>query len=112
MNDKHPNNHLANPLAYEEMGLLAENINTLGKATQFARNLLSGHRYQTGELTLSHADSVCKIIENMGGSIEIRSAIYLAYACGVLSKPNETIHQNFDKNLTELAISCQKILEI
>jgi hypothetical protein len=52
MNDKHPNNHLANPLAYEEMGLLAENINTLGKATQFARNLLSGHRYQTGELTL------------------------------------------------------------
>jgi GTP pyrophosphokinase len=36
----------------------------------------------------------------------------LAYACGVLSKPYETIHQNFDKNLTELAISCQKILEI
>jgi len=112
MNDKHPNNHLVNPLASEEMGLLEENLNTLRKAIEFARNLLSGHRYQTGELTLSHADSVCKIIENMGGSIEIRSAIYLAYACGVLSKPYETIHQNFDKNLTELAISCQKILEI
>ena len=92
--------------------LRAGNSDVLDQAIQFSKNLLIGHHQFTGENTLLHADSVRLIIDDIGGTFEIRSAIYLAHACEVLNKPQETLLPVFGKSLTDLAISCQKIFKL
>ena len=112
MTDKKSAAHLSHPIHKDETILRVENSKLVEQAIEFSKNLLIGHEQFTGELTLLHSDAVCEIIENLGGSVEIRAAIYLAHICEFLNKPHETLLPFFGKNLSELAISCQKIFKI
>ncbi len=112
MTDKKSANEFLNPIKADGKILRAEKSEILDQAIQFSTNLLLGHQQLTGESTLSHSDSVCQIIDNIGATFEIRAAIYLAHGCEVLNKPYETLLPVFGKGLTELAISCQKIFRL
>jgi GTP pyrophosphokinase len=112
MTDKKSANEFLNPIKVDTEILRAEKSEILDQAILFSTNLLLGHQQLTGESTLSHSDSVCQIVEKIGGTFEIRAAIYLAHGCEVLNKPHETLLPIFGKSLTELAISFQKIFKL
>ena len=112
MTEKKSANGFQNPIKVNGEILRVEKTEILDQAIQFSKNLLLGHEQFTGELTLSHSDSVCQIIDKIGGTFEIRASIYLAHSCEFLNKPHEILLPVFGKSMTELAISCQKIFRL
>lgn len=84
----------------------------LSKATEFSQVLLAEKKQFSGEEVLHHCDGVCHILLGVGASQDLLAAIYLAYVCDVLSKPQETLTPVFGKELTGLAVSAHKIFHL
>ena len=86
--------------------------NVCTKAKQFAEPLLSGMKQAGGEPTLAHADGVVSLLAAMGATEDIQAAVYLAYGAAVLNKPEETLPGTFGDNLSDLAISANKLFQL
>jgi len=82
------------------------------KARQFAEPLLSGMRQAGGEPTMAHADAVVSLLTALGATEDIQAAVYLAYGAAILNKPEDTLAGPFGDNLTDLAISAHKLLQL
>ena len=63
----------------------------LQKARNFARPLLEGSTFDSGEDVLAHADAMVQMLAQMGDSQDMQAACYLVYACDHLSKPAEVL---------------------
>ncbi|MDR0480000.1 MAG: bifunctional (p)ppGpp synthetase/guanosine-3',5'-bis(diphosphate) 3'-pyrophosphohydrolase [Burkholderiaceae bacterium] len=79
------------------------------KARGFAEPLLSGLIMPAGESVLDHADATARILAQIGGSETMQAAVYLAYASGQLSRPEEVIGKVFGTNLARLAVEAQRL---
>ncbi len=85
---------------------------TLARARAFAQPLIEGESLDTGENTLAHADAVAAILQSIGGSLAMRAATYLVYACEHLNKPQEVISKGFGDNLAALAMETTKLVRV
>jgi len=52
----------------------------LVRARAFAEPLLAGHRLDTGEDALAHADGVAAVLQAIGAAPAMQAAAYLVYA--------------------------------
>jgi GTP pyrophosphokinase len=82
------------------------------QARTFAQPLLEKLELPSGESTLGHVDAVVALVEKIEGTVEMQAAVYLAFTCDQLNKPNELIRISFGHSLTQLALETQKILQI
>ena len=58
---------------------------------------------------LAHADAAADILAEIGGSEAIQAAVYLSYACGQLSRPDEVIGKAFGEGFARLALETHKL---
>ncbi|MDR0457789.1 MAG: bifunctional (p)ppGpp synthetase/guanosine-3',5'-bis(diphosphate) 3'-pyrophosphohydrolase [Burkholderiaceae bacterium] len=79
------------------------------KARAFAEPLLSGLVTRAGEGLLDHADAAARILADIGGSETMQAAMYLSYACGQLSRPEEIIGKIFGPGLARLAAEAHRL---
>ncbi|MFM7800540.1 MAG: RelA/SpoT family protein [Limnohabitans sp.] len=86
--------------------------NILSRADEFSQVLLTGKKLFSGEAVLDHCEGVSQILSNLGASQDLQSAIYLANLCNVLSQPKETLATVFGKELSVLAVSAHKIIQL
>jgi len=89
-----------------------EQVGSLERARLFAEPLLIGETLETGENTLAHADGVCAILRNLGGSETMQAAAYLVYTSAHLNRPQEVIAKAFGDNLAELAVETTKLMRV
>lgn len=93
------------------MNISSHNV-LLIQARNFAQPLLDKLELPSGESILNHADAVAALVEKIDGTDEMQAAVYLAFTCDQLNKPNELIGISFGQPLTQLALETQKILQI
>ena len=110
-----------NPTAFEDQTTailvatvdgLPNQSNTLARARAFAEPLIAGETLDTGENTLSHADSVAAILKTIGRTEALQAAIYLVHACQHLNKPQEVIAKAFGASYGALAVETTKLIHV
>ena len=79
------------------------------KARTFAVPLVSGLMTAAGENVLDHADAAAQILADIGGSETMQAAMYLSYASGQLSRPEEVIGKVFGPGLSRLAAETHRL---
>ncbi len=89
-----------------------EQVGSLARARAFAEPLLAGETLETGENTLVHAQGVCAILRQLGGSETMQAAAYLVYTCSHLNRPQEVIAKAFGDSLAELAMETTKLMRV
>ncbi len=90
----------------------AADFDQLQSVRAFAEPLLDKLVLQSGEKMLDHLDAVSITIAEIGGSIAMQSAPYLAFACDQLIKPKELFSSSFSDNLAQLAMDSHRIFQI
>ncbi len=90
----------------------AADFDQLQSVRAFAEPLLDKLVLQSGEKMLDHLDAVSITIAEIGGSIAMQSAPYLAFACDQLIKPKELFSSSFGENLAQLAMDSHRIFQI
>ena len=82
------------------------------KARVFAQPLLSGQHLPTGESLWDHAHAVVDLLAGIGGTPDMQAAVYLAYACDQLNKPQELVAAAFGEELAHLAVEAQRLFQL
>ena len=82
------------------------------RARAFAEPLIAYESLDTGENTLAHADAVVAILQSIGGSAALQTAIYLVHACQHLSRPQDVITKAFGANYAALALETNKLVNV
>jgi len=82
------------------------------KARVFAQPLLSGQQLPTGEPLAHHAQGVADLVAGIGGTTDMQAAVYLAYACDQLNKPQELLAAAFGDGLAHLALEAQRLFQL
>ena len=82
------------------------------KARVFAQALLSGQQLPTGERLADHAQAVVDLVAHIGGTADMQAAVYLAYACDQLNKPQELLAAAFGDELAHLAVEAQRLFQL
>ncbi len=90
----------------------AADFDQLQSVRAFAEPLLDKLVLQSGEKMLDHLDAVSITIAEIGGSIAMQSAPYLAFACDQLIKPKELFSSSFGDKLAQLAMDSHRIFQI
>jgi GTP pyrophosphokinase len=84
----------------------------LERARAFAQPLLAGHRLDTGENALAHADGVAAILASIGAAPGMQAAAYLVYAADWLQRPEEVIGKAFGASYAGLVEHTRKLVLI
>ncbi len=82
------------------------------KTKGFAEPLLAELVLTNGERALDHAHSVVEIIQNIGGSEELKAASYLVFVCDQLNKPMDLMSNSFGLPMAKLAFETHRILQL
>jgi GTP pyrophosphokinase len=93
-------------------GAAGENSSLVDKAQGFALPLLSGQHLPTGESLWVHAHAVVDLVAGIGGTPDMQAAVYLAYACDQLNKPQELVAAAFGEELAHLAVEAQRLFQL
>ena len=91
---------------------LPEQADTVVRARNFARPLISDEVLQTGENALAHTDAVSAMLKSIGSSEAMQAAIYLVHACIHLNKPAEVIGKAFGPEFAALAVETTKLMRV
>ena len=81
-------------------------------AYSFSLPLLNGQTLPTGESLWGHAQAVAQLVAHIGGTPAMQAAVYLAYACDHLNKPQELIATAFGPELAQLAVAAQRLFQL
>ena len=84
----------------------------LVRARAFAEPLLAGHRLDTGEDALAHADGVAAVLHNIGAAPAMQAAAYLVYAGDWLQRPEEVVAKAFGESYASLVGHTRKLVQI
>ncbi|MCA0324514.1 MAG: bifunctional (p)ppGpp synthetase/guanosine-3',5'-bis(diphosphate) 3'-pyrophosphohydrolase [Proteobacteria bacterium] len=82
------------------------------RARVFAEPLLDGQSTTSGESALAHAEAVADILEAIGGSESMQAAVYLSYASGQLSRPEDVLNKVFGGDFAALALETAKLQHV
>lgn len=91
---------------------IAQEMDRLDRARQFARPLLENSRFDTGENALEHADGVAEILRVIGAAPSMQAAVYLVYAGDYLSEPEEVVEQAFGPSYASLVTHTRQLVRI
>jgi GTP pyrophosphokinase len=89
-----------------------EGAAALVRARAFAEPLLQGHRLDTGEDALAHADGVAAVLQNIGAAPAMQAAAYLVYAGDWLQRPEEVVAKAFGESYASLVGHTRKLVQI
>ena len=84
----------------------------LVRARAFAEPLLAGHRLDTGEDALGHADGVAAVLHGIGAAPAMQAAAYLVYAGDWLQRPEEVVAKAFGPSYAGLVGHTRKLVQI
>ena len=84
----------------------------LVRARAFAEPLLAGHRLDTGEDALAHADGVAAVLQAIGAAPAMQAAAYLVYAGDWLQRPEEVVAKAFGESYASLVGHTRKLVQI
>ncbi|MES2957795.1 MAG: RelA/SpoT family protein [Pseudomonadota bacterium] len=84
----------------------------LVRARAFAEPLLTGHRLDTGEDALAHADGVAAVLQAIGAAPAMQAAAYLVYAGDWLQRPEEVVAKAFGESYAGLVGHTRKLVQI
>ncbi len=84
----------------------------LVRARAFAEPLLAGHRLDTGEVALGHADGVAAVLHGIGAAPAMQAAAYLVYAGDWLQRPEEVVAKAFGPSYAGLVGHTRKLVQI
>ena len=84
----------------------------LVRARAFAEPLLAGHRLDTGEDALAHADGVAAVLQGIGAAPAMQAAAYLVYAGDWLQRPEEVVAKAFGESYASLVGHTRKLVQI
>ncbi|WP_119154265.1 RelA/SpoT family protein [Caldimonas tepidiphila] len=90
----------------------AEDHARLERARAFAEPLLSEQMLDTGEEALHHANGIAAILQSIGASPALLTAVYLVYASDFLNKPEEVIGKAFGPSYASLVTTTRKLVQI
>jgi len=82
------------------------------RARAFAEPLLAGHRLDTGEDALAHADGVAAVLKAIGAAPAMQAAAYLVYAGDWLQRPQEVVAKAFGESYAGLVGHTRKLVQI
>jgi GTP pyrophosphokinase len=82
------------------------------RARAFAEPLLAGHRLDTGEDALAHADGVAAVLQAIGAAPAMQAAAYLVYAGDWLQRPEEVVAKAFGDSYASLVGHTRKLVQI
>jgi GTP pyrophosphokinase len=82
------------------------------RARAFAEPLLAGHRLDTGEDALGHADGVAAVLRAIGAAPAMQAAAYLVYAGDWLQRPEEVVAKAFGDSYASLVGHTRKLVQI
>ena len=82
------------------------------RARAFAEPLLAGHRLDTGEDALAHADGVAAVLQGIGAAPAMQAAAYLVYAGDWLQRPEEVVAKAFGESYASLVGHTRKLVQI
>ena len=82
------------------------------RARAFAEPLLAGHRLDTGEDALGHADGVAAVLQGIGAAPAMQAAAYLVYAGDWLQRPEEVVAKAFGPSYAGLVGHTRKLVQI
>ena len=83
----------------------------LQRAREFAAPLLEGHRLDTGEDALAHADGIVRILDGIAAAPSLRVAAYLMYAGDHLQRPEQEIGETFGTSYAELVGHTRRLVQ-
>ena len=89
-----------------------EGAAALVRARAFAEPLLQGHRLDTGEDALAHADGVAAVLNSIGAAPAMQAAAYLVYAGDWLQRPEEVVAKAFGDSYAGLVGHTRKLVQI
>ncbi len=89
-----------------------EGAAALIRARAFAEPLLQGHRLDTGEDALAHADGVAAVLHSIGAAPAMQAAAYLVYAGDWLQRPEEVVAKAFGDSYAGLVGHTRKLVQI
>jgi GTP pyrophosphokinase len=95
-----------------EVTSIAQEMDRLDRARQFARPLLANSRFDTGENALDHADGVAEILRGIGAAPSMQAAVYLVYAGDYLSEPETVVEQAFGASYASLVVHTRQLVRI
>jgi GTP pyrophosphokinase len=95
-----------------EIASVAQEMDRLDRARQFARPLLENGRFDTGENALEHADGVAEILRVIGAAPSMQAAVYLVYAGDYLSEPEAVVEQAFGASYASLVAHTRQLVRI
>jgi GTP pyrophosphokinase len=82
------------------------------RARSFAEPLLAGHRLDSGEDALAHADGVAAVLRSIGAAPAMQAAAYLVYAGDWLQRPEEVVAKAFGESYASLVGHTRKLVQI
>ena len=82
------------------------------RARAFAEPLLAGHRLDTGEDALAHADGVAAVLRSIGTAPAMQAAAYLVYAGDWLQRPEEVVAKAFGDSYASLVGHTRRLVQI
>ena len=89
-----------------------EGAAALVRARAFAQPLLQGHRLDTGEDALAHADGVAAVLHSIGAAPAMQAAAYLVYAGDWLQRPEDVVAKAFGESYAGLVGHTRKLVQI
>jgi GTP pyrophosphokinase len=95
-----------------ELSSVAQEMDRLDRARQFAQPLLANSRFDTGENALDHADGVAEILRSVGAAPSMQAAVYLVYAGDYLSEPETVVEQAFGASYASLVAHTRQLVRI
>jgi len=84
----------------------------VARARAFAEPLLSGHKLDTGQDALEHADGVAAILGAIGAAPAMQAAAYLVYAGDYLNKPEEIVAKAFGPSYASLVTHTRRLVQL
>ncbi len=89
-----------------------EGAAALIRARAFAEPLLAGHRLDSGEDALAHADGVAAVLCSIGAAPAMQAAAYLVYAGDWLQRPEEVVAKAFGASYASVVGHTRKLVQI
>ncbi|MES2913405.1 MAG: bifunctional (p)ppGpp synthetase/guanosine-3',5'-bis(diphosphate) 3'-pyrophosphohydrolase [Pseudomonadota bacterium] len=99
-------------IAIATSGTVPDQPDALARARAFAKPLIAGEHFDTGENILAHADAVAAILKAIGRTEALQAAIYLVHSCEHLARPLESITKAFGANYAALAVETTKLVNV
>jgi GTP pyrophosphokinase len=88
------------------------NSEWLARVRQFAEPLLLGHRLDSGELIMDHAQGMSSVLKQLGASVSLQAGPYLCYASEQLSSPEEVIEKAFGAEFASLVSEANRLTRL